>query len=195
MPLAKLVEHTPARSPPAIGDVWRINFSRVEWAVRVVNGRYQKHPSCQSCTPVGSPVEDNWVWSPMGAVAMHAPERWGILQFATGAVNATPPVRYAEWPVRAAAAAVYNAQVAYAGAHNSTFAGTTAALLPYLASPDIVNGACNRGVPVRIALGPAGGSYVAAVAPNPAGSSAAATINDKRLLLVTVKSGPAPAPV
>ena len=189
MPLAKLVERTRATAPPAVGDVWRINFSRVEWAVRVVNGRYEKFPSCQSCSPAGSPNEDNWVWSPMGAVAMHAPDRWGILQFADGNVNATPAVRYGEWPVRAAASAVYEAQAAYAGANGGAFAPSTAALLPYLASPDIVNGVCNGRVPVRIALGPTGKTYEAVIPPNPAGDAqAAATINQERYLLV------APAP-
>ena len=41
---------------------WRINFSRVEWLV------------------AGGP-EENWVWNPTGAVDMHRPECWGILQF------------------------------------------------------------------------------------------------------------------
>ena len=30
----------------------------------------------------GKPLpEDNWVWSPQGAVNMHMPERWGVVQF------------------------------------------------------------------------------------------------------------------
>lgn len=121
----------------------------------------------------------------MGAVAMHAPERWGILQFSDSAVNATPAARYTEWPVRAAAAAVYNAQVSYASAHGGAYSASTAALLPYLASPDIVSGACSAGVPVFIALSP-GGGYVATVPPYIAGDNAAsATIDQQRLLLVT----------
>jgi hypothetical protein len=47
---------------PAIGDEWRINFSRVEWKA-------------------GQPKEDNWVWSPQGLVNMHVPEHWGYLHF------------------------------------------------------------------------------------------------------------------
>ena len=27
--------------------------------------------------------EDNWVWSPQGAIDMHRPERWGYVQFST----------------------------------------------------------------------------------------------------------------
>ena len=63
------------------GDMWRINFSRVEWHTIIKGGRYLKDPSCQSCPSPGSPNEDNWVWSPIGVIAMHNPEKWGFLQF------------------------------------------------------------------------------------------------------------------
>ncbi len=58
--------------PPKAADVWRINFSRVEWHLNVVDGRYQKVPGTK---------EDNWVWSPQGVVDMHQPETWGELLF------------------------------------------------------------------------------------------------------------------
>lgn len=58
--------------PPLPGDTWRVNFSRVEWHVDVVAGRYVKRP--------GTP-EDNWVWSPQGVVDMHQPEQWGFVTF------------------------------------------------------------------------------------------------------------------
>jgi Carbohydrate family 9 binding domain-like len=67
-----------ARGPPADGDVWRVNFSRVQWPLKIVDGRYQK---------VREPVdwndhpEDNWVWSPQGIINMHVPERWGAVTF------------------------------------------------------------------------------------------------------------------
>ncbi len=56
---------------PAVGDSWRINFSRVEWRVKVLDGKYQKLPG----------PEDNWVWSPQGVINMHVPEKWGIVHF------------------------------------------------------------------------------------------------------------------
>jgi hypothetical protein len=56
---------------PEPGDSWRVNFSRVEWDFRWRDGRYEQPPR-----------EDNWVWSPQGAVDMHRPERWGIVDFA-----------------------------------------------------------------------------------------------------------------
>ena len=57
---------------PAEGDVWRVNFSRVEWQATVRDGAYEKVPA----TP-----EDNWVWSPQGVIDMHRPEMWGLVRF------------------------------------------------------------------------------------------------------------------
>lgn len=61
-------------APPRNGDQWRVNFSRVEWLLQVVDGRYRKVPDTK---------ENNWVWSPQGVVDMHRPERWGYVQFST----------------------------------------------------------------------------------------------------------------
>jgi hypothetical protein len=72
LPWTALAEAAHRPAPPQNGDAWRVNFSRVEWQVRVVNGGYEKVPA----TP-----EDNWVWSPQGAINMHLPERWGYVQF------------------------------------------------------------------------------------------------------------------
>jgi hypothetical protein len=55
--------------------VWRVNFSRVQWQLEVVDGAYAKVPD----TP-----ENNWVWSPQGLIAMHYPEMWGEVLFADG---------------------------------------------------------------------------------------------------------------
>ena len=63
-----------SRETPGDGELWRMNFSRVQWATDVVDGRYVKRPGV---------AEDNWVWSPQGVVDMHRPERWGLLQFST----------------------------------------------------------------------------------------------------------------
>ena len=65
--------------PPRPGDTWRLNFSRVQWEHRLENGRYVKTPVAGR----GWKGEDNWVWSPQGLVAMHAPERWGFVTFVT----------------------------------------------------------------------------------------------------------------
>lgn len=64
--------HTDHPAAPAPGTVWRTNFSRVEWDVRVVDGKYEKIPDRP---------EYNWVWSPMGLIDMHLPDRWGEVTF------------------------------------------------------------------------------------------------------------------
>ncbi|MEW6746686.1 MAG: carbohydrate-binding family 9-like protein [Planctomycetota bacterium] len=73
LPWRALAEHTRSPAPPSAGDVWRMNFSRVEWQHATAGGAYQKIPD----TP-----ENNWVWSPQGAINMHLPHMWGYVEFA-----------------------------------------------------------------------------------------------------------------
>jgi len=63
--------------PVKAGDVWRINFSRVEWDLDVRDGKYLP------VTDVSGKrrPEHNWVWSPQGVINMHVPEKWGYLEF------------------------------------------------------------------------------------------------------------------
>jgi len=70
---------------PKDGTLWRINFSRVEWDTKAVNGKYVKLKDSSG----RNLPEHNWVWSPQGVVDMHYPERWGYLQFSTGNTNNT----------------------------------------------------------------------------------------------------------
>ena len=72
VPWAALAEAAQRPAPPHAGDTWRMNFSRVEWQTRVVNGQYEKVPDRP---------EDNWVWSPQGMINLHVPERWGLVEF------------------------------------------------------------------------------------------------------------------
>lgn len=58
--------------PPRPGDVWRVNFSRVQWITDIVEGKYVKREGLR---------EDNWVWSPQGVIDMHQPEQWGYVEF------------------------------------------------------------------------------------------------------------------
>jgi len=71
LPWSAFVERS-GKGRPREGEEWRMSFSRVEWQVRVVNGRYEK---------IAGLAEDNWVWSPQGVVNMHVPERWGVVRF------------------------------------------------------------------------------------------------------------------
>jgi hypothetical protein len=63
--------------PPKSGEQWRINFSRVEYEVKVEGGKYVK---------TDKPCE-NWTWSNQGVCNMHYPEMFGILQFSTKVVG------------------------------------------------------------------------------------------------------------
>ncbi|MDR0835692.1 MAG: carbohydrate-binding family 9-like protein [Tannerella sp.] len=62
---------------PEDTNIWRLGFSRVEWDTEVVNGKYVKKTNGQG----KNLPENNWVWSPQGAIAMHMPERWAYIQF------------------------------------------------------------------------------------------------------------------
>ena len=57
---------------PQIGSQWRANFSRVEWP---------KGVSIDTPAAPHEHKENNWVWTPQGAVNMHIPEKWGYLHF------------------------------------------------------------------------------------------------------------------
>lgn len=48
--------------PPLNHRVWRMNFSRVEWAL-------------------AQGPEENWVWSPTGLIDIHRPAQWGYVRF------------------------------------------------------------------------------------------------------------------
>lgn len=58
--------------PPKDGEIWKVNFSRVQWETEIQAYGYVKKPD----TP-----EHNWVWSPQGLIAMHYPEMWGNVRF------------------------------------------------------------------------------------------------------------------
>jgi poly(3-hydroxybutyrate) depolymerase/transglutaminase-like putative cysteine protease len=109
-PWKVLAEHARHSGPPAEGEQWRIDFSRVEWQITTNGGVYQKVPD----TP-----EDNWVWSSQGVVDMHRPEMWGILQFTKQppgkgvSVKAIPGK-----PARDLALEIYYAQKDFWQAHN-----------------------------------------------------------------------------
>jgi len=72
LPWKALAEYAHRPAPPRPGDVWRANFSRVEWHHEVRDGHYQIMPGTR---------EDNWVWSPQGVIDMHLPDRWGAVEF------------------------------------------------------------------------------------------------------------------
>jgi len=102
------------------GDLWRINFNRVEWKVVIEENRYRKVANwCISfnCTSEGIP-EDNWVWSPQYDVNMHKPEKWGFLQFSNKSVNSSDIIIDKVWNVRGVLMKIYDAERNYYLKHN-----------------------------------------------------------------------------
>ena len=57
---------------PLNHKIWRMNFSRVEWAL-------------------AQGPEENWVWSPTGLIDIHRPAQWGYVRFVDG--EATPIIQ------------------------------------------------------------------------------------------------------
>jgi len=95
-------ERSPAlRRPPLQGDRWRMNFSRVEWRVRIAGGKYEKAPGR---------AEDNWVWSPQGVINMHRPEMWGIVEFGGSKPGKQQVSGDPLWDVKMRLHAAYDAQ-------------------------------------------------------------------------------------
>ncbi len=70
----KVLEECAAHpGPPKDGEIWNVNFSRVQWQTDIIDGVYRKKKDIP---------EHNWVWSPQGLIAMHYPEMWGNVRFA-----------------------------------------------------------------------------------------------------------------
>ena len=84
IPWKSLSQSGPSYKAPENGDQWRINFSRVQWQIEPTANGYTKKINPQTGK---SYPEDNWVWSPMGLINMHLPERWGYVQFSDSQVG------------------------------------------------------------------------------------------------------------
>lgn len=69
---------------PENGQIWKINFSRVEWQTEIKDGKYGRKTDSETGRLI---PEDNWVWSPIGIINMHYPERWGMIQFSQNPVD------------------------------------------------------------------------------------------------------------
>ncbi len=71
IPWKALISNYRSNNSPKEGEQWKVNFSRVQWDVDIIDGKYVKTDS----------PEYNWVWSPQGLIYMHTPETWGLVQF------------------------------------------------------------------------------------------------------------------
>jgi hypothetical protein len=116
IPWKMLAEAAPRRARPRAGEQWRVNFSRVQWQLDVREGRYTKRLNPGTGKPF---PEDNWVWSPQGAINMHMPERWGFVQFSDTASGegSTAFVEDRNDRVKWALRRLYYRQRAYRAAH------------------------------------------------------------------------------
>lgn len=91
IPFDSLKEMAPKSQKPQVGDYYRVNFSRVQWHVDTVDGKYVKKDR----------PEENWVWSPTGLVNIHYPELWGFVFFTDkGEIYDIPEVEYLKWELR-----------------------------------------------------------------------------------------------
>jgi len=163
---------------PRIGNMMRINFSRVERQGAI-----------------------NWTWQPQvvwdpinhrysGYVAMHLPDAWGYIVFGDkkspdhgdkndaeigtldNGISTLP--RDPSWPGRLAAMNVYYAQKAFSSQHNETYAGSIDEM------KDLLDEAIIRPFQIQIKLKNDG--FFATVSGNPDGSDV--TITNDRLLQV-----------
>ncbi len=102
----------PCRTAPREGEFWRMNFSRVQWTVDVVDGKYQKRTSAEGkWLP-----EDNWVWAATGLIDIHCPEFWGFVFFTKdGAPQSIPADEQRKLDLRV----LYYAEYAYYAKHGS----------------------------------------------------------------------------
>jgi hypothetical protein len=118
IPWKVLAECAHRKAPPADEDQWRVNFSRVEWEIQVVDGKYQK---------IAGKPEDNWVWSPQGIINMHCPEKWGYVQFSEARVGEAEYLPDPSAAVRNLLHRIYYAQKDYRQKHGN-WAATLAEL-------------------------------------------------------------------
>ena len=75
-----------------------MDFSRVEYEVDVVEGRYVKRrdPVTGATLP-----EHNWLWAPTGVIDAHMPEMWGYLVFTErGEAHPLPAEDGVKWLLR-----------------------------------------------------------------------------------------------
>ncbi|EWM22453.1 carbohydrate-binding family 9-like protein [Nannochloropsis gaditana] len=119
LPLKEYVKYEEGVNlPPRRGDYWRINFSRVQWTVKVA-----REGGSEVYVKDEEAPASNWVFQPMGVTNMHLPERWGYAYFSEepakgGRQGGREDVieegpRDPKWPMREALAQVYEAQKVY----------------------------------------------------------------------------------
>ena len=97
IPFSAVFECTEEKRSPIAGEYYRLNFSRVQWKVDVVDNSYQKRRDENgNVLP-----EDNWVWAPTGLINIHYPELWGFVFFTDGdETYEIPQIERDKWELR-----------------------------------------------------------------------------------------------
>lgn len=115
IPWTNLITTYNSRRVPREGESMRINFSRVQWDTYVINRDYVKKRDPKTGRPL---PENNWVWSPIGAIDMHRPENWGIVTFVErGGKDASTFFNSEEEMLRQLLSFIYKKQKAYRWKH------------------------------------------------------------------------------
>lgn len=140
LPFKTLVAGTKVSSnPPKDKDVWRANFVRSNWETYIAAGKYQKKLDT---------VAEWWAWNSPGVTNIHLPNRWGLLQFRTSAVNASTFQTDEYWFAREALSEIYRAEKSYkANTGRYTDNLNRLKLLPY-----ILSGQCMRKPQIKLNL-------------------------------------------
>jgi hypothetical protein len=93
-----------AACPPREQDIWRVGFSRVEWLIDIIDGKYRN---------VAGKPEDNWTWCAQGVINMHCPERWGFVQFTKRPASEAKFTPDPTWAARELLTEIYHRQKAF----------------------------------------------------------------------------------
>ncbi|HEY9196885.1 MAG TPA: carbohydrate-binding family 9-like protein [Mucilaginibacter sp.] len=101
---------------PGDGSIYRINFSRVEYDMKIDNGRYVKLKDSSG----RNLPEHNWSWSPQGEIAMHTPEHWGYLLFSKSEDDVKFTMPYGEEQKRYLWLVYYRQKLWYSQHHEYT---------------------------------------------------------------------------
>lgn len=98
MPFDVLKQGSKDHNIPEMGDFYRMNFSRVQWKTKVVDGAFKKITDSANGKPL---PEDNWVWAPTGVINIHYPELWAFVFFTqNGEEYQIPADEYTKWELR-----------------------------------------------------------------------------------------------
>ena len=121
IPWTVLAEYAHTSCPPHHGDLWRVNFSRVEWPFEIITSEITTQDVSNNAykrTQRPGPIAcDNWSWSDQGVCNMHCPEMFGYVQFSTAPMGTDTITPDPTIPARRELLGIYYAQRDFKGQH------------------------------------------------------------------------------